>query len=303
VLESLSVLSWSELRLTLEESEAVAAAQGVSDAALAKRLHAQTDGWFAGLALLVERAKRGEPSRGAVRAEAMEIVFDFFAQVIFERAPEPVQMMLLRAAQLPRATASLVQWITGTDAAGEHLEALSRRHLFVERTSDPVPTYQFHALFRAFLRHRAQIVLSKDERVRIARTAAIALEESGAQEDAFALWVDAEDWPAAKRTLIAAAPALLAQGRWRILVEWIDALPARLSGADPWIHYWRGRAMVFEDRVAVACTARERIRDVLRGKRQRGTTAVRCRGSGGSVLPLPRLRGNGCLDRTDRRAA
>lgn len=243
-------LGWQDLKLTVEESEAVSAARGIGDAGLAKRLHAQTDGWFAGLALLLERHRHGEAARGAMRADALEVVFDFFASVIFDHATEDVRSVLLKVALLPRTTAALARSITGIDTAGDCLESLYRRHLFVERTVDAVPTYQLHALFRAFLRHRVQSALPLDERRAVARTAAHLLEASGEPQEAFMLRVDVEDWAPAEHTLTTAAPSLLAQGRWRTLLEWLDALPPARSAENPWLQYWRGRATLFRDRIA-----------------------------------------------------
>ena len=136
----LSILSWNELRLSAEEGEAVAVAAGLQNIALARRFHEQTDGWFAGFSLLLERARAGTPSRVAVRADAMETVFDYFSQVIFERVPATVQHVLLVAALLPVAEAALVSRLAETSEALNVLESLYRRHLFLERTSSDTPT-------------------------------------------------------------------------------------------------------------------------------------------------------------------
>lgn len=246
----LSILSWNELRLSAEEGEAVAVAAGLQNIALARRFHEQTDGWFAGFSLLLERARAGTPSRVAVRADAMETVFDYFSQVIFERVPATVQHVLLVAALLPVAEAALVSRLAETSEALNVLESLYRRHLFLERTSSDTPTYRLHALFRAFLRHRSLSVMTPAERQAIARHAAAAFEEAGRMEDAFTTWVDAEDLTQAVRLMATAAPGLLAQGRWRTVLEWTDIASERGAVLEPWPLYWRGRAMVFSNRGA-----------------------------------------------------
>ncbi|MFO1318870.1 MAG: BTAD domain-containing putative transcriptional regulator [Burkholderiales bacterium] len=248
--ECISVLPWAELKLTAPECEAVAAARGVRDAGLAARLHAQTDGWFAGLALLLERANTGATSRAAVRADALEIVFDFFAQAIFDAAPAEVQRVFLTAAQIPRVTGSLVARLSGIAAAEEHLAAFHRRHLFVERTDGGERAYRLHALFRAFLRQRGPSALDPETLRAIAPTAARVMEDDGALEDAFVLWADAGHASEAVRVFGAAAPTLLAQGRWRTLLDWVAVLGDLGHGADLRVRYWAGRARLHQDRIA-----------------------------------------------------
>ncbi len=255
--ESVALLGWADLKLTQDEGAAVAAARGVDDSALARKLHMQTDGWFAGLALLLERARAGESTRGSVRADAIEVVFDFFDRVIFEHADAPMRRVLLVAALLPRAEADLVASLSGEPSAGQSLEDLYQRHLFVERTHGPRPSYRFHALFRAFLRHRAGAALPRAVRAEVLRRAAEHFESLAEWPEAVQLAIDAEDADACARVLLTAAPVVFAQGRWRALLEWISSLPPVPAHAKPWIDYWHGRATVFVDRLAARAMLEE----------------------------------------------
>jgi ATP/maltotriose-dependent transcriptional regulator MalT len=69
--------------------------------------------------------------------------------------------------------------ITKMSQTAALLEELHRRHLFVNRRHAQESVYQFHALFRAFLQHRAQSLMSGDERKIVALHAARLLEEQG----------------------------------------------------------------------------------------------------------------------------
>ena len=40
------------------------------------------------------------------------------------------------------------------------------------------------------------------------------------------------------------APALLAQGRWKTLDEWSDALPLARKEASVWLTYWLGISQI-----------------------------------------------------------
>lgn len=255
--ESVALLGWADLKLTAEEGAAVAIARGVDDSALARKLHVQTDGWFAGLALLLEQARAGESTRGSVRADAVEIVFDFFDRVIFDHADASTRQALLVAALLPRPETDLVAALSGEPSAGQSLESLYQRHLFVERTQGPKPSYRFHALFRAFLRHRAGAALPRALRDEILRRAGEHFESLGEWPEAFQLSIEAGDGEACARVLLSAAPIVFAQGRWRALLEWIASLPSVPSHAKPWIDYWHGRATVFVDRLAARAMLEE----------------------------------------------
>ena len=55
-----------------------------------------------------------------------------------------------------------------------------------------------------------------------------------------------------KRSVGAAAPRLLRDGRHLTLRRWIDRLPPDLLGGNPWLLYWHGQAHARHDEV-VAC--------------------------------------------------
>ena len=69
--------------------------------------------------------------------------------------------------------------LTGSEAVISLLERLYRRHLFTDRRQGTERFYTFHALFRAFLQHRAETELTLAERVDLARRAAGLLERRG----------------------------------------------------------------------------------------------------------------------------
>ena len=151
--------------------------------------------------------------------------------------------MLMKTAFLPRMSAALAEAVTGKSVAIEHIEDLYRRHLFTDRSVGGEITYQYHALFRAFLKSKASIAYSPEECRSIASLAAAQLQIQRQPEPAFALFVEAEEWSGAERIFIALAPQLLAQGRWQTLSQWIEILPQDRLDANPWVRYWHGRSL------------------------------------------------------------
>ncbi len=77
----------------------------------------------------------------------------------------------------------------------------------------------------------------------IAKSAHI-LEESGAIEDAAQLLLQTGDSGDMTRFVLAHAPALIAQGRHKVIDEWLAAFPPDTVGASPWLLYWRGACLM-----------------------------------------------------------
>ena len=75
-----------------------------------------------------------------------------------------VQQVLLKASSAPFLTSRIANALAEDDGAGDILEDLYRRSLFVQRKPAAAPLYQLHALFREFLQTRAAS-LDRDGRV------------------------------------------------------------------------------------------------------------------------------------------
>ncbi len=238
----IATVTGEELRLTQEETTAIAASRGITDSTLLRTLHEQSTGWMAGVTLMLDRVRGGASLEALGQPEAMDTVFNYFATLIFDQVTEETQEVLMKTAFLPRVTATLAEAVTSKSNAIEHIEELYRRHLFTDRRETPERIYQFHALFLAFLRHCAQQVLSADEQAKAALAAAEVLQTDGDTEAAFYLYVRAGHAKRATELLIRDAEQLLSQGRWQTLVHRISALPAEVVQNNAWLLYWLGTA-------------------------------------------------------------
>jgi len=243
-LDRVARLEWDDLKLTMDETRAIATHRcAVNDATL-ELLSRRADGWVAGLTLMLERINRIGDEAELAESESREAVFDFFAGEIFERAPPENQQMLMAAAFLPRPTPAAVEILSGHNGAARLLDFLYRRHLFTDRRSGAHPTYQFHDLFRAFLLNKAREIYSPVGFARLARRAAQVLEQGGSLEDAVELALDGEDWQSASRMICAAAPRMIGQGRGQQLRERMARIPETIGDQVNWLHYWRGLSLV-----------------------------------------------------------
>ncbi len=237
-------LHWDMLQLTLDEIREICAARGVHEDWVVRALHQQSEGWAAGITLMLERLGNGTADSGVLPADTREAVFNYFASLLFDRAPETTRHTLLCVSLLPHVTGSMARRLSGREDAGEVLDQLYRRHLFTDRRPGAEPVYQFHALFRDFLQMRARGNMNEVEVKRLRVNSAQALEQSGDVASAMELRIAAEDWDEVVRAILREAKELLNSGRRQTLERWIDALPAAVSDAQPWLIYWLGLAQV-----------------------------------------------------------
>ncbi len=196
---------------------------------------------------MLEHQRYTRSARGAPSRDSREAVFDYFAGEIFAHATPENQRTLLMSSFLPRVTARLAVALTGDPNAERLLEDLTRRHLFTNRTGEAETTYQYHGLFRAFLRSRAMEQFPSAERAGITQRASRLFEEDGQIEDAIALNLQWGHHDGAAELILRHATTIFEQGRRGLLVDWIGALPAPVLHDHPWLWYWLGLSQMFED--------------------------------------------------------
>src|SRR5688572_10908153 len=135
---ALALIGWDELRLTREETDSIAARRrpGIAPQAL-DALYARTEGWAAGVVLVLEQAKAGA-SIAEPRELSRKLVFDYLAGEIFQKSDERTQRFLLHTAFLPQMTAAAARELTGDPGAGELLAELHRNNYFVALRETPL---------------------------------------------------------------------------------------------------------------------------------------------------------------------
>lgn len=244
---SITVLDWDELRLQPDETAAIAAHRHTLDEESIAAIHQRAGGWVAGVRLLLETALNAASPASQPIAGQIESTFDYFTAEIFDASPAELRQFLLSTAYLPRFTAAMAQAISGDPQARRRLEDLYRRRLFLDQRPGREVTYQYHDLFRAFLRSRARDCLEEGALAALIARSAHLLMEAGSPEEAFALFVESGDWQGAERIFLEQANALIVRGRRQTLEDWAAALPQTRLAANPWLRYWLGRARALVD--------------------------------------------------------
>jgi LuxR family maltose regulon positive regulatory protein len=223
----MQVVTWEDLRLTLDEARALARVRGERklSAAAVGRAYTAADGWAAGLIMMLSSAEATGAERRTSRL-SREGVFDYFGSEIFDQTDPETQRFLVETALLPSMTARMAQNLTGLDHAGEILARLGDNHFFTTRDVQREPAFQYHPLFRDFLLARGRRRWTRPEAVRLLERAAAILEGQGQIEEAVALVREIEGWERLARLIVTHAPATVAQGRCRTVEGWIRDLPA-----------------------------------------------------------------------------
>jgi DNA-binding SARP family transcriptional activator len=245
----IGVIGWDDLRFTLAETSDMV--RGGTRKKLSQEMltlvHDKTDGWAAGLVLLLEKARRGGITPGLIGRVARGSIFDYFAAEILDAADDKTKNFLLKTAFLPQVEPAVAGKLTGASQAGRILSNLSRGHFFTLRKSDPNASYQYHALFREYLLERAAEAFREEEIASIRKKASALLSAGGDFENATALSISAKDWPATVRLIRTHAPSLLSQGRSETVKDWLDNLPSGLVEADGDLLYFKGLCLAVTD--------------------------------------------------------
>jgi ATP/maltotriose-dependent transcriptional regulator MalT len=202
-------------------------------------LAARTGGWAAGVVLFLE-ARREAGSIEGPGDPTPQVLFDYFATEILERAPPAARRLLLATAFLPEIDVPAAEALAGEPRAGELLADLVRRNYFTLRLGDRPPRYRYHPLFREFLQATARRTLDPAEhRERVAGTAR-ALLAAGRADDAAILLAGEGHRESLAELVRAHAEAFARHGRLASLEGWLRSLPEPMVRGDPWLSYWLG---------------------------------------------------------------
>ncbi|TAL26211.1 MAG: AAA family ATPase [Nitrospirae bacterium] len=237
---NMSFVGWDDIRFTPQEAKEIIREQKtlkLKDMDIMK-LYSETDGWIAGLILLLERMKT-TGGRHPIKKIPKDDVFNYFANEVFQNIDKDTRKFLLITALLPSITPFTAERLTGMSNAGRILSQLSKKHFFTDKSGHE-DIYRYHALFKEFLLSRIKDEFTPAQLAGKRQDAALLLRESGQTEDAVVLLRDAGDWDGLVQLILDSAISSIAQGRSRTLQEWIESIPPEIIEKTPWLQYWIG---------------------------------------------------------------
>ncbi len=234
-------LTWQEVRFSLDETRALAWSKYAKfSEADVDVLHARTEGWAAGLVLLMERGLEAESNLRLDENLSREEIFDYFAREVFQKTDKDSQQLLLSTSVLRKTTGRMAGELTGLGQAERILSDLNRNNYFTEKRPGKEPVYQYHPLFREFLQSHAKVQMTPAALAGILQTATLLLEKAGEVEDAAGLCIQGQAWEKLDALILSYAKVLIAQGRSYVIEDWIKKLPQELVERNPWVLFWLG---------------------------------------------------------------
>ena len=235
-------IGWNELRLTLNESGKIVKLQQSNTKAnkAIRQLYAKTEGWAAGLTLMLESGKIEELKPKSLDKFTPDAIFDYFSNEIIQNIDRETYNFLLQSSFLPSMTSQMAERLTGIKRANQILSSLNQYNYFTTKHPNPEPVYQYHPLFREFLLSNARSSLSSAKLLAVQKSAAMLLDESGQHEDAVSLLRNISDWNGLTQLIISHAPVLMSHGRVKTLIEWLESLPKEIIENTSWLLYWLG---------------------------------------------------------------
>ncbi len=204
------------------------------------RLHNWTDGWAAGIVLMLEQHNMGLDAAEKGGLKDYQSIFDYFSAEIFDRLEPKTRDFLLRTSFFPSMTIEMADRMTESSASEKILNLMVKYQYFTIRHQDN--TYTYHDLFREFLQARTKMYFKEAEVGQIYKHAALILRENGKVDDAVELYAKAGSREDIRKIITANARDLISQGRNIVLELWMQKLSEKELNQDPWLLYWLGEA-------------------------------------------------------------
>jgi DNA-binding SARP family transcriptional activator len=235
----LHFIDWSDLRFSFDESKTMALCHGCAlDNETLLALHQKANGWAAGLALLLRTREQWQIRAPSVRTP--EILFDYFAEEIFLRTKNATRDFLMKTSFFPSMTVPMAEGVTGNDDAGAILNRLCAEHYFIESYSSDEIVYQYHPLFREFLRNSAANRYSRAETIGIQLLTAELLVGCGRFDDAGDILCEIGEREQLISLIQDHAQSMVEHGRLAALQRWLSFIPNDRLLREPWLCYWKG---------------------------------------------------------------
>jgi len=241
----METFGWRTSGLTLEEAAGIVKLQrkGKPPPGLVRDLFERTDGWAAGLVLLLERTDKGRVEPRTIGRQVPAEIIDYFGSEVFRRLDGERRDFLLRTAFPAQDDAVDGGEAHGAERAGPILSEMNRQNQFTKKYPQREPVYEYHDLFREFLLQRQEAhspwknLHRSPGRRRSPGTGGIRRGRRGALPRV-------GDWKELSRLILSQGRSLVAQGRYQTLLEWLGALPKEVLDTDPWLLYWKGVCLI-----------------------------------------------------------
>jgi LuxR family maltose regulon positive regulatory protein len=229
----------TEMRFTIEESVDYLQSQlgdriTVQDA---QTLSQRTEGWIVGLhmAVLSMRSCEDIPGYVAQFSAADRYVTDYLLDEILLRQPEEVENFLLMTSILDKFTAPLCDAITDRSDSQKIIDILVRSGMFTIPLDTTHTWHRYHHLFAELLRTKLSSAPSFSVES-LHRRASDWFAAEGMLEESIAHAFAIEDYPLVILRIEDFLDQIMAQGKFRNYLNWVDHIPSKFLDEKPRIN-------------------------------------------------------------------
>ncbi|AYC32397.1 helix-turn-helix transcriptional regulator [Pseudomonas cavernae] len=205
-------------------------------------LQHSTEGWITAL-YLATLSLQGRRDRASfirsLSGSSMELA-DYLAEDILASQSEERRNFLLQTSILNDFCAPLCDELLGRRNSQGLIEQLERANLFIQPTDPQRHWYRYHRLFREFLSHALERQLP-GQAEHLHRRAAQWYLKTERPLAAIEQHLQATDWAAGAELLDRQLDTLVDAGRLRLLLRWLERIPANVLDAYPRLvlsHAW-----------------------------------------------------------------
>jgi LuxR family maltose regulon positive regulatory protein len=197
-------------------------------------LERRTEGWVAGLqfAALSLQGRTDSAAFLSGFTGSHRFVLDYLSEEVLSRQPASVQSFLLSTSILERLSGPLCDAVTEQQESQAMLETLEQANLFVVALDDERRWYRYHHLFAEALRNRLQQTAPRLVFGLHLRASAW-YEQQGMFVEAVQHALAASDIECVVRLIEHHGTTLIFKNQYRLLLDWIQALPEALIRAHP----------------------------------------------------------------------
>ena len=200
----------------------------------------QTEGWVAGLQLLVLslHGRRTEAEVQQFLADAVgthRYLVDYLVEEVLTRQPEAVQSFLLHTSILESLSAGLCAAVTGVSESEVLLSDLERANLFLFPVDERGEWYRYHQLWASVLRVLLLRKLGAAGVAALYERASRWYEQHDLPAEAIEAALAAGEFERAAQLVEQLSPLLLAGSQYYTLRRWIEHLPQQLWVTRPMV--------------------------------------------------------------------
>jgi LuxR family maltose regulon positive regulatory protein len=246
------------------------------------RLHAQLEGWIAGLQLaalsLRQRLTRADK---LVISGRHRFIADYLTEDVLAPLADDMRRFLFQTSILDRLCGPLCDALTGKEGGQGMLETLERESLFLVPLDDSREWFRYHHLFADFLREEL-MKRHPDEVPELHRRATLWYLEHDLPEQAFHHAVGADDAELVVQILERYLFTKLLGGEIRLVQQWLDALPEAWRAGYPMIIIARAGVLLATGQFDACARCLDEVEQLaLAGKKEMDlhrarVTAMRC---------------------------